>query len=415
MEGSSNNQTIVCIVGLGYVGYPLAEAFSHHATTIGFDIDEQKIKLINQKSTKLFATSDPVHIRKADFVMICVPTLLTPENEPDLSYVRSAASIVGRQIKKGVIVVLESTVFPGVTEEIVMPILEKESGYCAGKDFWIGYSPERINPGDPIHVLSKITKIVAGMDPVTTEKMAEVYGLITNVYRAPDIRTAEAAKVVENIQRDVNIALINEFSQIFNKIGLNTKDILEAAGTKWNFHHYTPGIVGGHCIPTVPYFLVYKAKQYGFNPNMILAGRSTNDHMTRFIADIITDNLIKSGKKIHGASIVILGLTYKENVADTRDNPIIELIRHLKDQNIYVFGYDPLLSKAEIMRISVIPLESLDRQVDGYVLAVPHEQFITMKDNELIRFAGPDILFIDLKGVFFKEMAFKKLFRYITL
>lgn len=415
MEGSSNNQTTVCIVGLGYVGYPLAEAFSHHTTTIGFDIDEQKIKIINQKSTKLFATSDPVHIRKADFVMICVPTLLTSENEPDLSFVRSAAAIVGRQIKKGAIVILESTVFPGVTEEIVKPILEKESGYCAGKDFWIGYSPERINPGDTIHVLSKITKIVAGMDPITTDKMAEVYGLITNVYRAPDIRTAEAAKVVENIQRDVNIALINEFSQIFNKIGLNTKDVLEAAGTKWNFHLYTPGIVGGHCIPTVPYFLVYKAKQYGFNPHMILAGRSTNDHMTRFIADIITDNLIKSGKKIHGASIVILGLTYKENVADTRDNPIIELIRHLKDQNISVLGYDPLLSKAEITRIGVIPLESLDRQVDGYVLAVPHEQFITMKEKELIRFAGSDVLFIDLKGVFFKETAFKKLFRYITL
>nr|QNO57279.1 UDP-N-acetyl-D-mannosamine dehydrogenase [Methanosarcinales archaeon ANME-1 ERB7] len=272
----------VCIVGLGYVGLPLAEAFSRHLKVIGYDIDDKKIRELNAENDKenIEFTSDPSKIKQADFVLICVPTPVTKSKEPDLKYVKSAAEIVGKNLKKGVIVVLESTIYPGVTEEIIAPILdlERESGLKCGADFKIGYSPERINPGDEAHTLDKITKIVAGMDEETTEILAELYGLITNVYKAKDIRTAEAAKVIENIQRDLNIALMNELAIIFHKMSLDTKSVLEAASTKWNFHLYKPGLVGGHCIPVDPYYLVYKAKELDYHPQVILAGRAINDY-----------------------------------------------------------------------------------------------------------------------------------------
>ena len=250
----------VCIIGLGYVGLPLAKTFSKHLRIIGYDIDGETVKRLNEsnKEENIEFTSDPSEIKQADFVLICVPTPVTKSKEPDLSYVKSAAEIVGKNLKKGAIVVLESTVYPGVTEEFVTPILERESGLKCGADFKIGYSPERINPGDEAHTLDKITKIVAGMDEETTEDLAELYGLITTVYKAKDIRTAEAAKVIENIQRDLNIALMNEFAIIFHKMGLDTKSVLDAASTKWIFHRYFPGLVGGHCIPVDPYYLVYK-------------------------------------------------------------------------------------------------------------------------------------------------------------
>ncbi len=406
---------IICVVGLGYVGLPLAEAFSHHVTTVGFDIDIKKVDTIRKTPTKIHVTSDPTRIHDADFIMICVPTLLTKDNEPDLSYVKSAAATVGKQIKKGAIVILESTVYPGVTEDVLWPILEKESGYTCGSDFKIGYSPERINPGDDVHVLSKTTKIIAGMDKETTDDMAALYSLITTVYPAKDIRTAEAAKVVENIQRDVNIALINELSYIFSNIGINTKDVLEAAETKWNFHRYTPGIVGGHCIPTVPYFLAYTAKNSGYNPRMILAGRSTNDHMIRFISGLILDDLSARNKKPSEAEVIILGLTYKENVADTRDNPVTELIKTLQGHAITVYGYDPLLAPKEIADLGVIPLSSLEKHADCLVLAVPHKQFLAGSNGELRHLAGRDTLFIDIKGVFYKDTEFRNLFNYKTL
>lgn len=245
----------VCIVGLGYVGLPLAEAFSKHLEVIGFDIDERKIEKLNDENNNennIEFTADPSKIREADFVLICVPTPVTKSKEPDLKYVKSAAEIIGKNLKRGATLVLESTVYPGVTEEIVTPILEKESKMKCGIDFYIGYSPERINPGDEEHDLTKITKIVAGMDEETTEILAELYGLITNVYKAKAIKTAEAAKVIENIQRDLNIALMNELAIIFHKMGLDTKSVLETAATKWNFHPYKPGLVGGHCIPVDP-------------------------------------------------------------------------------------------------------------------------------------------------------------------
>ncbi|MDK2916229.1 MAG: UDP-N-acetyl-D-glucosamine/UDP-N-acetyl-D-galactosamine dehydrogenase [Euryarchaeota archaeon] len=258
VQGSAKGIT-VCVVGLGYVGYPLADAFSRHLTTIGYDLDMEKIAGINAKpGNQVLATTDPARIREADVVIIAVPTPVTKAKDPDISYVVSAAETVGRNLKDGAIVVLESTVYPGLTEEVMIPTLERVSGKVCGKDFFVGYSPERINPGDAEHTLERITKIVAGMDSATTERLAALYGLVTNVYIARDIRTAEAAKVIENIQRDLNIALMNELSIIFRKMGLDTKAVLEAAGTKWNFHNYRPGLVGGHCIPVDPYYLVYK-------------------------------------------------------------------------------------------------------------------------------------------------------------
>ena len=257
---SMKNKT-VCVVGLGYVGLPLANAFSKHLKTIGFDIDRAKTQELSENNNdNLICSSDPSSIKQADFVIIAVPTPVTKSKEPDLFYVNSAAEIVGKNLKNGAIVVLESTVYPGVTDEFIAPILEHESGLKCGVDFKIGYSPERINPGDEAHALDKITKIVAGMDEATTETLADLYGLITTVYKAKDIKTAEAAKVIENIQRDLNIALMNELTLIFHKVGLDTNSVLKAAGTKWKFHPYKPALVGGHCIPVDPYYLVYKAQ-----------------------------------------------------------------------------------------------------------------------------------------------------------
>ncbi|MFY9404992.1 MAG: nucleotide sugar dehydrogenase, partial [Candidatus Methanoculleus thermohydrogenotrophicum] len=282
MVQESLKDTTVCVVGLGYVGYPLADAFSRHLRTIGYDLDTKKIARINaEPGNKVLATTDPARIREADVVIIAVPTPVTKAKDPDISYVVSAAETVGRNLKDGAIVVLESTVYPGLTEEIMVPTLEEASGRTCGKDFFVGYSPERINPGDVDHTLEKITKIVAGMDPATTERLAALYGLVTNVYVARDIRTAEAAKVIENVQRDLNIALMNELSIIFRKMGIDTKAVLEAAGTKWNFHNYRPGLVGGHCIPVDPYYLVYKAEELGYHPQVILAGRAINDSMPK--------------------------------------------------------------------------------------------------------------------------------------
>lgn len=271
MVPESLKNKIVCIVGLGYVGQPLAEAFTEHVQTIGFDIDQRKIDSLNQEGSKIKATSDPKSIQNADFIFICVPTPVTKAKDPDLKPVISAATLIGQNLKPGVIVVLESTVYPGVTEEIMIPVLEKESGKKCGIDFFVGYSPERINPNDDEHTIDKITKIVSGMDAKTTDALCELYSLVTTVYRAPNIKTAESAKVIENIQRDLNIALMNELSIIFSKMGINTKDVLDAAGTKWNFHKYRPGLVGGHCIPVDPYYLVYKAEEIGYHPQVILS------------------------------------------------------------------------------------------------------------------------------------------------
>jgi UDPglucose 6-dehydrogenase/UDP-N-acetyl-D-galactosamine dehydrogenase len=390
----------VCIAGLGYVGLPLAESFSKHLKTIGFDIDSAKIEELQKNVDKdITFTTDSSMIKEADFVIIAVPTPLKKSKEPDLSYVQSATQLVGKNLKKGAIVVLESTVYPGVTEDIVKPILEKESAMKCGEDFKIGYSPERVNPGDDEHSIDKITKIVSGMDDETTEDLSELYGLITKTFKAEDIKTAEAAKVIENIQRDLNIALINELTLIFHKMGLNTKAVLDAAGTKWNFHKYVPGLVGGHCLPVDPYYLVYKALEIGHHPQVILAGRSTNDFMPKYIAELAIKGLNDVGKVIKGSKVLIMGLSYKENVPDTRESLVHEIVEELKEFGIIVYGRDPLLSEEEILRFG-ISLFDPDMKYDCIILAVNHYEFKKIELNSLKKIMNSKPLLIDIKGTY---------------
>ncbi|HII99587.1 MAG TPA: nucleotide sugar dehydrogenase [Methanoregula sp.] len=389
----------VCVAGLGYVGTPLAEAFAEYLPTIGFDIDSKKIDILNKAGSKILATTDPVRIREADFVMICVPTPVTKAKDPDLGPVRSASKTIGKNLKHGAVVVLESTVYPGVTEEIVVPVLEQESGLTCGKDFFVGYSPERINPNDDAHTLDKITKIVSGMDPATTDRLVELYSLVTNVYRAPDIRTAEAAKVIENIQRDLNIALMNELSLIFSRIGLDTRAVLDAAGTKWNFHAYTPGLVGGHCIPVDPYYLVKKAEEVGYHPQVILAGRAINDSMPKHVAELAIKGLNNAGKVIKGSRVLIMGLTYKEDVPDTRESPVEEIVRELQEYKVRVLGYDPLLPDEVIRHFGAEPVKSLDIMVDAVIVAVAHQQFRAMTVADFKKMMNGHPVLVDVRGM----------------
>jgi UDPglucose 6-dehydrogenase/UDP-N-acetyl-D-galactosamine dehydrogenase len=392
-------KTTVCVVGLGYVGTPLAEAFAGYVSTIGFDIDQRKVDSLVTAGSKVRATTDPAAIKDADFIMICVPTPVTKAKDPDLGPVRSATSTVGRNLKRNAIVVLESTVYPGVTEEIVIPILERESGLVCGQDFFVGYSPERINPNDDAHTLDKITKIVAGMDEKTTDRLVELYGHVTKVYRAPDIRTAEAAKVIENIQRDLNIALMNELSLIFERMGLDTRAVLDAAGTKWNFHPYRPGLVGGHCIPVDPYYLVMKAEEIGYHPQVILAGRAINDSMPKHVAQMAIKGLNEVGKVIKGSKVLILGLTYKEDVPDTRESPVEEIVHELKEFKVDVYGYDPLLPDEVITQFGAKPLPRLDIRVDAVIIAVAHSQFRAMPVEKIRGLMKDHPVLIDVRGM----------------
>ena len=390
----------VCVVGLGYVGLPLAQDFSRHIRTIGFRRDKKKVDELNAApGNKIEATTDPSMIRKADFVIIAVPTPVTKAKDPDLEPVISATEIVGKNLKKGAIVVLESTVYPGVSEEIMAPILERESGMVCGRDFKIGYSPERINPGDEEHTLKNITKIVAGMDKETLDQLSELYGLVTTVYRAPDIRTAEAAKVIENVQRDLNIALMNELSMIFARLGIDTEEVLKAAGTKWNFHHYRPGLVGGHCIPVDPYYLVKKAKEVGYHPQVILAGRGINDSMPKYVANLAVKGLNKVGKKIKGSNVLIMGLTYKEDVADIRESPVEEMVHELKEYEVNVYGYDPLLPDSVIKQFGARPLPKLDKKMDAVIIAVAHAAFRDMAVEDIRRLMNEHPVLIDVRGM----------------
>jgi UDP-N-acetyl-D-galactosamine dehydrogenase len=399
----------VCVVGLGYVGLPLAEDFSSHIRTIGYRRDQHKVDELNKKpGNTIEATTDPSRIREADFVIIAVPTPVTRAKDPDLEPVITASEVVGRNLKKGAIVVLESTVYPGVTEDIMGPILERESGLRCGKDFKIGYSPERINPGDAEHILKNITKIVSAMDRQSLDLLSGLYGLITNVYRAPDIKTAEAAKVIENIQRDLNIALMNELSMIFSRLGIDTDEVLKAAGTKWNFHTYRPGMVGGHCIPVDPYYLVQKAKEVGYHPQVILAGRSINDSMPKYVAEMTVKGLNKVGKTIKGSNVLIMGLTYKEDVADIRESPVENMVHELRDYEVNVYGYDPLLPDSVIAHFGTIPLPKLDKKMDAVIISVAHSQFRKMGIAEISRFTNDHPVLIDVRGMVDRQAAEEK-------
>ncbi len=407
----------ISLIGLGYVGMPIAVAFAKKVNVIGYDLNEQKIDLYKNgidptnevgndviRTTTVEFTSDAERLRDARFHIVAVPTPVNDDHTPDLSPVEGASRILGRHLSKGSIVVFESTVYPGVTEDVCVPILEKESGLKCGVDFKVGYSPERINPGDKVHRLETIVKIVSGMDEETLDCVAKVYELVVDagVHRAESIKVAEAAKVIENSQRDINIAFMNELSIIFNKMGIDTQAVLRAAGTKWNFLKFYPGLVGGHCIGVDPYYLTYKAEELGYHSQIILAGRRINDDMGKYVAENIVKKLIKADKSVRRAKVAILGFTFKENCPDTRNTKIIDIVKELQEYNITPCIADPEADADEAKRLYGISFAKLEdiKGMDAIVLAVAHDQFRTLEMAQLDQlFAeGPKVL-LDLKGL----------------
>ena len=399
-EAIKSKQAKISVIGLGYVGLPLAIAFAKQADVVGFDVAEDKVgqyvKGIDVtrevgdeavKNTTLLFTWDEKYLREAKFHIVAVPTPINPDKTPDLRPVIGASTTVGRNLTKGSIVVFESTVYPGVTEDICVPILEKESGLICGVDFKVGYSPERINPGDKIHRLETIIKVVSGMDEESLETIAKVYEMIiqAGVFRAESIQVAEAAKVIENSQRDINIAFMNELSIIFNKLGINTHAVLEASGTKWNFLDFSPGLVGGHCIGVDPYYLTYKAKEMGYQSQIILSGREINDDMGKYIAENTVKKMIQANKQIRGAKVAIFGITFKENCPDSRNTKVLDVIKELNEYGIEVQVVDPVANAVDVERehgISLCGFEDLT-DIDAVVVAVPHNEFAEMKVEEL--------------------------------
>lgn len=410
----------VAVVGLGYVGLPLAAAFGKVVPTIGFDINENRIRELCKGTDRnselgkadlreklLEFTSDPSLLQRASFIIVAVPTPVDKSKHPDLSSLIDASRLVARNLTRGTTVVYESTVYPGCTEEICLPILEEESGLKAGKDFKVGYSPERINPGDTEHTLDKVTKIISGQDEETAQKLAAVYGLVAKAgtYKAPTIRTAEAAKVIENVQRDLNIALMNELAVLFHRMGLDTGEVLKAARSKWNFLHYEPGLVGGHCIPVDPYYLTFKAQEIDHHPDVILAGRRINDYMGHFVAQETVKLLIRAGRVVRGASALILGATFKEDVSDMRNTRVTEIVQELENNGVNVNVYDPFVGPGELHKFNMRGVKNpfqTKEKFDAVVLAVPHRMFLDMPPEAycgLMRNGGKPAVFVDLKGV----------------
>ena len=411
------DNAVVCIVGLGYVGLPLAQAFSQKFKVIGIDTDARKLRQLSRQKATMVVTAKADAMKKADFIIICVPTPVTEDKKPDLSYVEKAAVTVGRNMKAGAMVILESTVYPGVTEEIVAPILEKESGLICGQEFKIGYSPERVNPGDDTHFIGSITKVVAGMDAASTQLIAELYRQVAgDVFVARNIKTAEAAKVIENIQRDLNIALMNELAMLFARMGLNTKDVLDTAATKWNFHRYSPGMVGGHCIPVDPYYLVQKAVELDYNPQVILAGRAINDGMPAYVAEMTVKALNETGKTVSGSRVLLMGLTYKENVADTRESPVKGIIAALRKAGAEIYGYDPLLDDIEDeFKVKVVRSLRDVQGIDAVIIAVCHDAFRSINLGHLKKVMGNRPILIDVRQAYDREAAEGEGFYYQTL
>lgn len=406
------------LVGLGYVGMPIAVAFAKKIKVIGFDLNKEKIAMYQsgidpteevgneaiQASTVEF-TADESRLREARFHIVAVPTPVNADHTPDLRPVEGASAILGRNLTKGSIVIFESTVYPGVTEDICVPILEKESGLKCGEDFKVGYSPERINPGDKVHRLETIVKIVSGMDEETLEEAAKVYELVVEagVHRAESIKVAEAAKVIENSQRDINIAFMNELSIIFHKMGIDTKAVLEAAGTKWNFLPFFPGLVGGHCIGVDPYYLTYKAEQLGYHSQIILSGRRINDDMGRYVAESVVKKLIQADVNVKAARVAILGFTFKENCPDTRNTKVIDIVRELQEYGIDPVITDPVADTREAGREYGVTFaqENEIRDMDAVILAVAHEEYTHLTREKLSSYykAGQTKILADLKGI----------------
>lgn len=415
-----SRQEKLSLIGLGYVGMPIAVAFAERTDVIGFDLNAGKIELYKSgvdptkevgdeaiAKTTVDFTADETRLKEAKFHIVAVPTPVNPDHTPDLTPVESASRTVGRNLTEGSVVVYESTVYPGVTEDICVPILEKESGLKCGADFKVGYSPERINPGDKVHRLETIVKIVSGMDDETLDTVARVYGLVAKagVYRAASIKVAEAAKVIENSQRDINIAFMNELSVIFNKMGIDTRSVLEAAGTKWNFLKFYPGLVGGHCIGVDPYYLTYKAEELGYHSQIILAGRRINDDMGRYVAENAVKSLIKADVSIKNARVALLGFTFKENCPDTRNTRVIDIVNELREYGITPLIADPVADAAEAKALYGAEFTDISEITgrDAVIIAVAHDAFADLTQADFDRmFASGDNgkrVILDIKGL----------------
>ena len=411
-----NKKAKLAVVGLGYVGLPIALSFARKVAVVGFDINEGRLAQMRQgidpcgelgeeafEGRDIVFTSSLDVLREASFFIVAVPTPIDRFNQPDLQPLLSATRTVGKVLKRGDYVVFESTVYPGCTEEDCVPILEELSGLRVGTDFKIGYSPERINPGDKVHTLANTVKIVSGCDREALDVIAKVYELVVEagVHRAPNMKVAEAAKIIENTQRDVNIALMNELSILFSRIGINTYDVLEAAGTKWNFLRFYPGLVGGHCIGVDPYYLVHKAKELKYHPQMINAGRFVNDSMGGYIAKKIVKKMIALGKNILGARVLVLGVTFKENVSDIRNSKVVDIINELKDFGVNVDVVDPHADEEEVERVyHVRMLEQPGRGYDAVIVAVAHEEFRALDESYFVSLVGERAVLADVKGIY---------------
>jgi len=431
-----SNKEKVAVIGLGYVGMPIAVAFAKKVDVIGFDLNKKKIDLYKSgidptnevgddeiERTTVEFTTDETKLKEAKFHIVAVPTPINSDKTPDLSPVEGASRIVGRNLTKGSIVVYESTVYPGVTEDICIPILEEESGLKCGVDFKIGYSPERINPGDKVHRLENIIKIVSGMDEESLDEIAKVYELVINVgvHRAGSIKVAEAAKVVENSQRDINIAFMNELAMVFDRMGIDTKEVVEAMNTKWNALGFTPGLVGGHCIGVDPYYFVYEAEKLGYHSQIILSGRKINDGMGKFVADAIIKKLILANKVVRQAKIVILGITFKENTPDTRNSKVVDIIESLREYGIEPIVVDPEAESDEAKHeygINLVDISEV-KDADCLVLAVAHDTFKQMSwddiDSLYGNFDNKEKVLIDVKSILDRKVIEEKGYSYWRL
>jgi UDP-N-acetyl-D-glucosamine/UDP-N-acetyl-D-galactosamine dehydrogenase len=410
---------IVAVCGLGYVGLPLAVEFGKKFETIGFDLSEAKIASYKRfvdptgevssedlkAASGLSVSADPKTLSRADFIIVAVPTPVDSAHIPDFSPLIGASTIVGRHMKKGATVVYESTVYPGATEEVCIPLLEQNSGMKWMRDFHVGYSPERVNPGDRERTITRIVKVVSGDDAATLDGVAELYGAIiaAGVHRASSIMVAEAAKVIENTQRDLNIALMNELSIIFGRLGIDTLEVLQAAGTKWNFLPFRPGLVGGHCIGVDPYYLTHKAEMLGYHPEVILAGRRINDGMAAYVAQQTIKGLIKSGGTVMGAKVVVLGLTFKENCPDLRNSKVADLVGELQDYGCEVSVHDPIAEASEAQHeygIALRKWNDLPADADAIVAAVAHREYFAMPTTDILGRLRPGGLFVDVKSAY---------------
>ena len=431
-----NKEKKIAVIGLGYVGMPLAVAFAKKVNVIGFDINEKKIELYQKgidptneigndviKRTSVEFTSDETRLKEAKFLIVAVPTPINSDKTPNLTPVENASVIVGRNLTKGSIVVYESTVYPGVTEDICIPILEKESGLKCGIDFKVGYSPERINPGDKVHRLENITKIVSGIDKETVDEIAKIYELIieAGVYKASSIKVAEAAKVVENSQRDINIAFMNEIAMVFDRMDIDTKEVIEAMNTKWNALGFYPGLVGGHCISVDPYYFIYQAEKLGYHSQIILSARKINDSMGEFVADATIKQLILANKVVKKANVVILGITFKENCPDIRNSKVIDIFKRLNEYGIKPIVVDPWASKDETKNEYGIDLADINdiKNADCLIFAVAHEEFKKMSLEQIDGLFGnmdnSEKIIIDVKSIFNKIQIEKLGYKYWRL